>query len=168
MTYTLTSSTLAADAQTVIRDADGANIPPDPRNADFQAYLAWLGAGNTPTLYKAPAATPQSIYDAAMAAGIEITSTATPTLNAAYAIDPTMQQRIQGIVAGITAGKGLPGGGSTFEWEDQSAIPHVFTSADFVNFAAAVENYVYGLIMTLAALKAGQPATWPTAAATIP
>jgi len=50
MTYTLTSST------TVIRDADGANIPPDPRNADFQAYLAWLAAGNTPTPYTPPPA----------------------------------------------------------------------------------------------------------------
>jgi hypothetical protein len=57
MTYTLTSPTLATNGQTVIRDADGANIPPDPRNADFQAYLAWLGAGNTPAPYAPPAAT---------------------------------------------------------------------------------------------------------------
>ena len=34
----------------IIRDGDGANIPPDPRNADYARYLAWIKAGNTPTL----------------------------------------------------------------------------------------------------------------------
>ena len=42
MTYTLTSSMLTANAQIVIRDTDGANIPPDPRNADWQQYQQWL------------------------------------------------------------------------------------------------------------------------------
>ena len=44
MSYTLTGS------KNVIRD-DGAEIPADPRNADYQKYLAWLAAGNTPAAY---------------------------------------------------------------------------------------------------------------------
>jgi len=57
MTYTSTNST------TIIRDADGANIPDDLANTDYQAYLAWLAEGNTPNPYvpPAPPAIPQQV-----------------------------------------------------------------------------------------------------------
>ena len=32
----------------VIRLADNAAIPCDPDNTDYQAYLEWVAAGNTP------------------------------------------------------------------------------------------------------------------------
>jgi len=32
----------------IFRIADGAYIPFDPDNTDYQAYLKWLEAGNTP------------------------------------------------------------------------------------------------------------------------
>jgi hypothetical protein len=40
--YKLTTST------SIIRLADNANIPADPENTDYSAYLLWLQEGNTP------------------------------------------------------------------------------------------------------------------------
>jgi len=35
--------------ESIRRIEDGANIPLDPNNTDYQAYLKWLEEGNTPT-----------------------------------------------------------------------------------------------------------------------
>ena len=51
MTYTLTSH-----SDIIVRDEDGAFIPTDPANTDYQAYLAWLDEGNAPTPYTPPPA----------------------------------------------------------------------------------------------------------------
>lgn len=39
---------LEKDANGIIRLSDGAFIPFDPDNTDYQAYLKWLDEGNQP------------------------------------------------------------------------------------------------------------------------
>lgn len=125
--------------------------------AAFPAHLAAKVAASAPTLLRA-----------ALAAGLTITSSATPALNGStYAVDIDAQHKIAGVAAGIASRSRLPGGGATFAYADLAGGSHVFAAADFLNFAAAVEDYVYALESCAAALAAGQAAQWPPATATI-
>ena len=47
MTYTYQYYTNPDGSQTIQRKEDMAFIPPDTRNGDYQAYLAWVAEGNT-------------------------------------------------------------------------------------------------------------------------
>ena len=46
--YKQIKSPLTNELSNIKRIADGASIPPDPDNTDYQAYLKWLEEGNTP------------------------------------------------------------------------------------------------------------------------
>jgi hypothetical protein len=59
MTYTQVWDAIQGQVsdQIIQRDEDGAFIPTDPDNMDYQAYLAWLDEGNEPTPTAPPATT---------------------------------------------------------------------------------------------------------------
>ena len=93
-------------------------------------------------------------YEAAISAGITITSTGAPSLNGTYGVAQSNQNAISAVMTGVANGLGLPGGQSTFVYLDTAGDAHLFTADQFKYFAIAVRDYVY----QLALFSAGQGA----------
>lgn len=51
--------TLIEHPGTIIRDEDGAFVPTDPDNVDYQAFLKWEEDGGVPTPYTPPPTPPE-------------------------------------------------------------------------------------------------------------
>ena len=49
MEYKLLKNSVTNEIRSVLRLSDGASIPFDPKNTDYQAYLKWVSEGGVPT-----------------------------------------------------------------------------------------------------------------------
>ena len=175
--YRLTNDNLAANAQTIVRESDGASIPADPRNADDQAYLQWLSSGCsgpcTPDPAPAPPApTPQQQYAAAVAAGLTITWQTSTTLNATYPLgnDPITQTPIAvealAELSNIAAKGTFISGQTTRNWPDATGAFHSFTVAQFQAMYGACAAYLDALATALGAALLPK-GTWVPPSATV-
>ena len=80
---------------------------------------------------------------AAIAKGLTISSTSTPTLNGTYSLTPNSQSNINAVVTYIILNNTFPGGQSAMPWVDQNGSAHVFTSLSvFKAFSTAIADYV--------------------------
>ena len=138
-------------------------------------YIEWLAEGNVPTRIASeaelrevfaqqyPAGWPPNPVQVAFAGPLAVTCTSIPALNDNYAIDQQTQAQITGIAAAISAGLGLPGGQSTFNWPDAEGNAHPWPEAQFTAFAKGVLNYLYGV----AQFAAGHQPSLPPLSLTI-
>jgi len=90
-----------------------------------------------------PAKEENSIYEAAIPAGVAVVSTGTPTLNGTYSLSDAARGNIAATYVSIKNGDGLPGGGESFQYPDHGMVFHTFTATTFVPFAIAVRDYYY-------------------------
>jgi len=105
----------------------------------------------------------QATYNAAIAAGVQITSTGTPALNGTYSITPSTIADIQAQQVSILTRDLFTNGSTTRVWADILGGVHVFPStAQFTAFAEAIGAYVDALFLA----QHGQ-GSWPSNAITI-
>lgn len=143
----------------------------DITDAEWQTLLAAVNqnqvltlVSGAPTLQPPLPLTTAELAAVAMGAGLAIASTGTPALNGTYAIDQLSQMDIIAIETSLNAGKGFPGGATTFSYADTSGVMHSFTQANFTDLAASVRDYVYALKSVIA----GASSTLPASTTTIP
>jgi len=168
MTYTLAPSLLGS-SNSVVRDADGAHIPFDPKNADYVAYLAWVAAGNTPNPAPTPTAAQAAAaqFAAAVAAGLTVTWSVSTALNGAYGLDDTTRNNMTAETVCLMLNNAFTNGGQSKNWPDLGYTFHSFNAVQFKAFATAAAAYYDALVSACQTAAAGQSATWPTASVSI-
>ena len=115
------------------------------------------------TIFFRPGATCQNAANAAAQSfvapplapvAVQINSSGTPAINAAYSIDPQTTAKVMALVLYIQANGRFPAGYSALPFPDASGALHTFTSpAQFVAFATALADY------TTAVTLGGSPPT---------
>lgn len=139
---------------TSILRSDGATIPDDPSNLDWQEYQAWLAAGNKPapvpiaTYSLAQIVSLRQSYNIANASNISFTTAAGVTDT--YQADPGSVGMLQQTLSGFRSAGKVPNG---FYWRSATNQNNPFTYADLEGLAAALVNHGWANFQKLQALK---------------
>jgi len=120
---------------------------PEQLAAVFPEYAASVAEENS-----------DSLYHAAVSAGVMLISSSTPSLNGTYSLTEAARGNIQAAYIGLKSGDGLPGGGASFNYPDQNGGAHIFTATTFPPFAIAMRDYYYALTQ---GQSPAQPVTIP-------
>lgn len=157
----LQTSTPAARAALGILNV-ATTSPPDPTQYNVTGQDVEMISGiptqvwqTTPVTARQSSAT---ALTAALAAGVTISCAPGATVcvpaNAGTYTAPSAtgssanaaaQANITSIETSIAAGRGLPGGGSSFNYYDAAGVPHAFTVTQWAAFATALMNFSYAL-----------------------
>lgn len=175
MSYTYT---LVPKSTSVLR-SDGATVPADPLNTDYQAYLAWVASGNTATLPVPALADAQAsqgtLLNTACANAIYagFTSSALGTVHTYPAKDTDQQNLAASVLAsllpGIAANWTTPfwcaDSGGNWSWAPHTAaqIQSVGQSGMAAILAAQNTNaQLQAQIAEATTVAAVQAITWPS------
>jgi hypothetical protein len=136
----------------------------DVTTLDPQPGPRWTYDGHSFPPPVPPPPTIQQQAAALLTRPITVQCTSLPVLDGAYPIDAATQAQITGVAAAISAGLGLPGGGTTFNWPDASGVAHAWPATQFTEFARAVMNFVYACAQAAQGNSTTLPSTTVTLA----
>ena len=145
--YQLTASLPGQEPQTVQRLSDGAFIPFDPANPDYQEYLAWVAEGNVAD--PPPPLSQQQEVAAHLAGGLTITSTkardgtSSDALDGTYGVTGADATNLNAILTVWNSSGTFPNGEPTVTIFDVDDVAHVFDAGNFNAFASAVSDFVH-------------------------
>jgi hypothetical protein len=108
----------------ILREADGAMIPLDPGNSDYQVYLVWLAAGNTPDT--APIVAPPTVITTTAFWARFTPSEQTAVQQAAMSNPQIMSEMTFGLMAGQV---NLTTGATLQAWMNDLVTAGAITSA---------------------------------------
>jgi hypothetical protein len=154
--YLFTAADMPEWNETQITVVDVTAVSPAPA-------VGWSYAGGT---FSAPPAPPAPTLaqqaSAMLAAGCAIASTATPAVNGTYALDTASRAAFGEVVAGINTGDGLPGGGSSFIYDDPCGAHTFTTTAEVLAVGKGMRDFIYAAMQVIAGRSITLPAQpWP-------
>lgn len=139
-----------------------------PVSGDVTVEPGWTYDGATFAAPVPPPPTAEETYSQKIGAGLAVTSTATPALDATYSLATADFAALGSIARDASSGLGLPGGGATAPVKDIDGTPHDFPEADVIALYKAERDYIAALGAQRDIMADGGTPVWPPATATIP